>query len=82
MEPRNARAMAGLVRLHMARRDGRAAAQWARRLAAARPTQSSNHVLLGDALLLAGDRAAARAAWERALQIAPSDRDARRRLAR
>ncbi|UJR82313.1 response regulator [Sandaracinus amylolyticus] len=79
-DPRNARAIAGLVRLHMARRDARAATQWARRLVAARPNLPANHVLLGDALLLGGDRDGARRAWQRALEISPGFRDARRRL--
>ncbi|AKF05062.1 response regulator [Sandaracinus amylolyticus] len=79
-DPRNARAIAGLVRLHMARRDARAATQWARRLVAARPNLPANHVLLGDALMLGGDRDGARRAWQHALQISPGFRDARRRL--
>jgi hypothetical protein len=80
MQPSSARAMAGLARLHMSRRDSRAAVHWARRLADARPTQPGNHVLLGDALQMAGDQAGARRAWQRALRVQPGYRDARRRL--
>ena len=80
--PNNARAMAGLARLHLARHDARTASTWARRLAEGHLPNAGNYVLLGDALQGAGDTAGARRAWEHALEIAPGYRDARRRLGR
>ncbi|MFO0686359.1 MAG: hypothetical protein U0234_30125 [Sandaracinus sp.] len=82
MSPNNARAMAGLARVHLARHDARTAATWARRLAEGHSPNAGNYVLLGDTLQASGDAAGARRAWERALQISPGYRDARRRLGR
>jgi len=82
LSPNNARAMAGLARLHLARHDARTASTWARRLAEGHLPNAGNYVLLGDALQASGDTAGARRAWERALEISPGSRDARRRLGR
>jgi DNA-binding response OmpR family regulator len=82
ISPNNARAMAGLARLHLARHDARTASTWARRLAEGHLPNAGNYVLLGDALQASGDTAGARRAWERALEITPGYRDARRRLGR
>jgi hypothetical protein len=82
LSPTNARAMAGLARVHLARHDARSAATWARRLADGHSPNAGNYVLLGDALAASGDRAGARQAWERALAISPSSHDARQRLGR
>jgi tetratricopeptide (TPR) repeat protein len=80
--PNNARAQAGLARLHLARHDARTASTWARRLAEGHSPNAGNYVLLGDTLQATGDSAGARRAWERALEITPGYRDARRRLGR
>lgn len=80
--PNNARAMAGLARLHLARHDARTASTWARRLAEGHSPNPGNYVLLGDSLQASGDSAGARRAWEHALEISPGYRDARRRLGR
>ncbi len=82
VSPNNARAQAGLARLHLARHDARTASTWARRLAEGHSPNAGNYVLLGDTLQAAGDTAGARRAWERALEITPGYRDARRRLGR
>jgi Flp pilus assembly protein TadD len=82
VSPNNARAQAGLARLHLARHDARTAATWARRLAEGHTANAGNYVLLGDTLQATGDSASARRAWERALAITPGYRDARRRLGR
>ncbi len=82
LSPNNARAMAGLARLHLARHDARTASTWARRLAEGHTPNAGNYVLLGDTLQASGDAAGARRAWERALEISPGYRDARRRLGR
>lgn len=80
--PNNARAQAGLARVHLARHDARTASTWARRLAEGHTPNAGNYVLLGDTLQATGDAASARRAWEHALEITPSYRDARRRLGR
>jgi DNA-binding response OmpR family regulator len=76
----NARAMAGLTRLHLAQHDPQGALVWARRLVAARPQQAGNHILLGDVLVLTGDQAGARRAWQAALSVQPRNRTALSRL--
>ncbi|MEQ8727771.1 MAG: hypothetical protein RID81_41200 [Sandaracinaceae bacterium] len=81
VEGRNPRALAGLARVAMTRRDGTQATRWARRLVQASPRNANNHVLLGDALRVAGNQAGARNAYRAALEIAPSHRRARERLA-
>ncbi|HEY8427854.1 MAG TPA: tetratricopeptide repeat protein, partial [Sandaracinaceae bacterium] len=78
----NARALAGLARLHMARGSNGQALRWARRLVAARPRNAANHVLLGDVLEANGNRRAAAASWRRALELSPGLRSAQQRLAR
>lgn len=74
------RAMAGLVRVHLQRKDGAEAVRWAKRLNARQPGRGSHQLLLGDALALRGDVRAARAAWTRAARH--GSRTARKRLTR
>ncbi|MEC7521428.1 MAG: hypothetical protein VYE22_16235 [Myxococcota bacterium] len=81
VEGRNPRALAGLTRVAMSRRDGTQAVRWARRLVQAASRNANNHVLLGDALRVAGNQAGARDAYRAALEISPSHRRARARLA-
>jgi cytochrome c-type biogenesis protein CcmH/NrfG len=71
-------AMAALVRVHLARRDGAEAVRWANRLVAKQPTNNVNQLLLGDALNLTGNREAARDAWTEAAESGNST--ARQRL--
>ncbi|MCC6874656.1 MAG: hypothetical protein IT378_10155, partial [Sandaracinaceae bacterium] len=80
-DTRNARALAGLSRVAMERRDWRSAVLWARRLTEVRPSSAGNHVLLGDAHAAAGNRAMAESAWRQALAVDPRNRVARERLA-
>ena len=80
MQPNSGRAMAGLTRTLLARRQNREAVQWARKLARSRPNQSSNFVLLGDAFLRSGNRTGARNAYRRALSVNSRNRAARRKL--
>ena len=80
-EPRNLRAMAGLTRLHMSRHDTRWALHWGQGLGQTRPSLAASHVLLGDVQEMAGQHAAARRSWQRALELSPSHSQARRRLA-
>jgi Flp pilus assembly protein TadD len=61
-------AIAGLVRVHLARRDAVEAVRWANRLIAKQPANGVNQLLLGDALALRGDEDAARVAWKEAVK--------------
>jgi tetratricopeptide (TPR) repeat protein len=72
------RALAGLVRVHLRRRDGAEAVRWAQRLVKEQPNRGNNQLLLGDALALRGDQTRARAAWRRA--TAYGNAAARKRL--
>lgn len=82
LSPRNGRALAGLTRLSIAERKGNEAVGYARRLLQVNSANAGNHVLLGDALSVAGQRVEARRSWEQALSINPRHRAARRRLGR
>jgi hypothetical protein len=62
------RAMAGLVRVHIARKDGAEAVRWAKQLVTKQPKNGQHQLLLGDAEALHGDIAAARDAWKRAIR--------------
>jgi hypothetical protein len=64
--PNYPRALAGLVRVHIARKDGAEAVRWAKRLVARKPNRALPQLLLGDAQALRGDAKAARAAWKNA----------------
>jgi tetratricopeptide (TPR) repeat protein len=77
--PENANAMAELVRVHLARRDGVEALRWANRLVGVQPSSGANQLLLGDALKLRGDADGAQAAWSRAARA--GNATARERLA-
>jgi Tfp pilus assembly protein PilF len=58
-------AMADLVRVHLARRDGMEAMRWAERLVA-KQNNALHQLLLGDAQALRGNIGAAQAAWSKA----------------
>lgn len=74
------RAMAGLVRVHLNRRDGREALRWAQRLVRRQPKRGNNQLLLGDAYKLSGNTTKARQAWRQALRY--GNVAARKRLRR
>jgi tetratricopeptide (TPR) repeat protein len=78
-EPRYARAMAGLVRVHLKRRDGVEALRWARKLTGLQPRRANNQLLLGDAYALMDAHGAASKAWKTAARY--GSRVARKRLA-
>lgn len=79
-EPRNPHALAGLARLHLARRAGRQALAYAERAVAVRPRRAAYRVVMGDALTQLGRRAEAQRAYREALRIDPRSREARARL--
>jgi tetratricopeptide (TPR) repeat protein len=82
IDPRNPRATAGLTWIAMDRHDGPRAVMLAQRLVRLRPRHPNNYTLLGDALLMAGNRDAARRAFEKALEFDPHFGPARQRLGR
>lgn len=82
LEPREHHAMIGLAEILMARNAHAEAVPLLRSAVRRRPRRAPYRVLLGDALAGAGDDAAARREWERALELHPNDVRARRRLGR
>ncbi|HKP64129.1 MAG TPA: tetratricopeptide repeat protein, partial [Polyangiales bacterium] len=64
--PNYPRALAGLARVHILRKDGAEAVRWAKRLVARKPNRGFSQLLLGDAQALRGDDKAARRAWTQA----------------
>jgi hypothetical protein len=80
LDRRNARALAGLTKVAIGRRDGTQAVRWGRRLVQTGERNANNHVLLGDAYRAAGNRRAAQQSWRRALELSPDHRTAQQRL--
>ena len=64
--PRYPLALKGIARVHLARKDGKAAVRWAAMLVKRQPIRSENFLILGDAYALRGNKAAAVKAWKRA----------------
>ncbi len=79
--PESTRGTAGLARVWLERQNPAAAVPFAQRLVRLRPDVANNWVFLGDVLRDAGDRDAARRAYERALEDEPRSARARERLA-
>ncbi len=71
-------AIAGVVRVHLERRDGVEALRWAERLVTMKPNRSNHHLLHGDALALNGKMDGARKAWRRSARY--GNRRAKKRL--
>jgi len=69
-----------LVRALMDQDRGQDAVPFARKMVQRRGRRVPYRLLLGDVLLMVGDEAGARAEWNKALQLAPSDREIKRRL--
>lgn len=76
--PEHPKALAALVRVHLARSDGAEAVRWAKRLLARYPKNDAYLVLLGDAYAMSGNQEAARKAWSEAAR--GGNGAARRRL--
>jgi len=73
--PEYSRALAGMARVHIKRKEGPEAVRWAERLVARVPKRAQYQLLLGDAAALSGDLTAAQAAWKRAARYgSPSAR--------
>lgn len=82
LDPKNPQAMAGYATLYIESKEGDRAVKWAERAVAKRSRRAPYWVLLGDALNLQGETAAARKAWRKALTKDPGNRAARSRLAK
>ena len=80
LAPDEARAAAGVATALSKLDKGEAAAIWARRSVKIAPGNIRYRVLLGDALLKAGQRTAAIAAWKEAETLDPDDPELRARL--
>ena len=72
------RALSGLTKVHLERREYRQALRRARVLVKLRPGQGVYHLLLGDAYRGAGDMTRAKQSWRKASRL--RNRTARRRL--
>jgi hypothetical protein len=76
--PNYARAVSGLVAVHLSRRDGVEALRWAKKLVDLQPKRGAHQRLLGDAYALTGNKSAARGAWQLGSRL--GDRTSRSRL--
>jgi len=79
-DPQDHHAMELLVRALMDQDRGQDALPFARKMVQRRGRRVPYRLLLGDLLLMVGDEAAARAEWRVALELAPDDREIKRRL--
>jgi tetratricopeptide (TPR) repeat protein len=76
----NTHAYAGLAAIALSRRNGPEAKRNALQAVRFRPRRAAYHILLGDAMLLTGDRAGASSEWRLALDLEPNNRTAQQRL--
>lgn len=79
-DPTNTRALAGLARVHRARGELDDAVRYATMLVERRADHPANFVLLGDLLVLTGDREGGRAVYQTAADRFPNNVTARERL--
>jgi hypothetical protein len=79
-DPQDHHAMELLVRALMDQDRGPEAVPFARKMVSRRGKRVAYRLLLGDVLLMAGDESGARAEWQAALELAPEDREIKRRL--
>jgi len=82
MEPDSLEASRGLAAVLNQLGDGNAAVRWVQRALAREPRDPDSHVVLGDALLLLGDKAGAEREWREANRLDPSNIEAQRRIRR
>jgi cytochrome c-type biogenesis protein CcmH/NrfG/DNA-binding NarL/FixJ family response regulator len=82
MEPDSLEASRGLAAVLNQLGDGHAAVRWVQRALAREPRDPDSHVVLGDALLLLGDKAGAEREWREANRLDPSNIEAQRRIRR
>jgi hypothetical protein len=79
-DPQDHHAMDVLAHALMDQDRGKEALPYARKMVQKRAKRVPYRLLLGDLLLMVGDEAGARAQWQNALELAPNDREIKRRL--
>ncbi|HEX2870828.1 MAG TPA: tetratricopeptide repeat protein [Polyangiaceae bacterium] len=82
LEPDSLEASRGLAAVLNQLGDGHAAVRWVQRALAREPRDPDSHVVLGDALLLLGDKPGAEREWREANRLDPSNMEAQRRIRR
>jgi tetratricopeptide (TPR) repeat protein len=82
LEPDSLEASRGLAAVLNQLGDAHAAVRWVQRALAREPRDPDSHVVLGDALLLLGDKAGAEHEWREANRLDPSNREAQKRIRR
>jgi tetratricopeptide (TPR) repeat protein len=80
LDPDSLEASRGLAAVLTQLGDGAAAARWAQRALTREPRDPGAHVVLGDALLLTGDKAGAEREWREANRLDPGFFEAQRRI--
>ena len=82
MEPDSLQASRGLAAVLNQLGDGHAAVRWVQRALAREPRDPDSHVVLGDALLLLGDKSGAEREWREANRLDPANMEAQKRIRR
>ena len=82
LEPDSLEASRGLAAVLNQLGDGQAAVRWVQRALAREPRDPDSHVVLGDALLLLGDKVGAEREWREANRLDPANMEAQRRIRR
>lgn len=82
LEPDSLEASRGLAAVLIQLGDGQAAVRWVQRALAREPRDPGSHVVLGDALLLLGDKTGAEHEWREANRLDPANMEAQRRIRR
>ena len=82
LEPDSLEASRGLAAVLNQLGDGHAAVRWVQRALAREPRDPDSHVVLGDALLLLGDKVGAENEWREANRLDPANMEAQRRIRR
>jgi len=82
MDPDSLEASRGLAAVLNQLGDGQAAVRWVQRALTREPRDPDSHVVLGDALLLLGDKPGAEREWREANRLDPGNLEAQRRIRR
>jgi tetratricopeptide (TPR) repeat protein len=82
LEPESLEASRGLAAVLNQLGDAHAAVRWVQRALAREPRDPDSHVILGDSLLLLGDKAGAEHEWREANRLDPMNVEAQRRIRR
>ncbi|HVY31771.1 MAG TPA: hypothetical protein VHB79_34785 [Polyangiaceae bacterium] len=80
LDPDSLEASRGLAAVLNQLGDGAAAVRWAQRALTREPRDPASHVVLGDALLLMGDKVGAEREWREANRLDPANIEAQRRI--